>query len=60
MNRTPAKLSTRGYKDHGENWFIIGGRRAIVVFSVRRRMGVPEAGVGSNSPDVSLGRVFDA
>lgn len=34
MNRPGAKLSTPGYKDRGENWFIIGQRHAIVVFLV--------------------------
>lgn len=50
---TPGKLSTRGHKDRGENWFIIGERRAIVVFSVRDAPMWTE--VGSNSSDVSLG-----
>lgn len=61
---TSGKLSTRGYKDRGENWFIIGQRRAIVVFSVRHETRQCGGGRGGgwipNSPDVSSGSVFDA
>lgn len=62
MNRPGGKLSTPGYKDRGENWFIIGQRHAIVVFLVGHEMWMRQrqASIQFTRLDVSLGRVFDA